>query len=135
METTFVYKDTFSAEFAEDGSYVMISGEGKFEIIEDSDQMRFVMEGKTVYTCTMPEEDEDGKFQRIYFNDNGKAYAATVTENTDGTETVVLGMNMAEWEKEGNLVILTMGGIRIASFEIVNENGTETLVMKDVFIS
>ena len=135
VETTFVYKDTFSAEFAEDGSYVMISGEGKFEIIEDSDQMRFVMEGKTVYTCTMPEEDEDGKFQRIYFNDNGKAYAATVTENTDGTETVVLGMNMAEWEKEGNLVILTMGGIRIASFEIVNENGTETLVMKDVFIS
>ena len=120
------YEATYFATFSSDGGYVTIEGEGKFAIAGES--LSYAMEGETVYKYVM--NSEDNKSAVIYFNDNGKVYVVEVTENEDGTKTEIVQSGTLDWVKEGNLVKVVASGIDFMVFEIVNVEGSETLVLK-----
>ena len=125
------YGKTYLAEFEDDGKHVRIIEDGKYEIY-DGDKMRRIMEGNTVYTYVMM-ENEIGK-KMLCFNDNGKAYGVIVMVGEDGVETQSVVSGETLWYEEGNIVTVKMMGVDIMTFEVVMKDGKPTLVKKSSIV-
>ena len=119
------YRETCYAEFSSDGKTVVLNGEEKYTV--DGDDMRFVMEGKTVYKFVY--EEDEGVYNEFYFNDDGNVYSVVVEENEDGTVTETVLGGIAKWTKQDNEVKLMLGDVELIRFEVVTVDGEETLAI------
>lgn len=117
-----------TAEYSNDGKSVIIDG-ARYDIIKETvegvetEWLKFVVEGKTVYTWKSDENEEEGTYTLVMFNDNGKVYQADYKKKPDGEyeESYDDGV-IYDWRKEGNEIIVSILGTDVIVFEVDENN-------------